>query len=103
MISFLRLTSQLLSRLGRGSQLGYEGSSRSSAGHSQRVYDSRTSGMGYSRGMEVYNILIILFHRCVHWTDPVVSVQFLQVGQAVVMLGDCTLAMAGIIFLVEKM
>ncbi|KAJ8625017.1 hypothetical protein MRB53_033547 [Persea americana] len=37
-------------RLGRGSQLGYEGSSRSSAGHSQRVYDSRTSGMGYSRG-----------------------------------------------------
>ncbi|XP_043690009.1 heterogeneous nuclear ribonucleoprotein R-like isoform X2 [Telopea speciosissima] len=36
-------------RMGRGSHLGYDGGSRSSAGHSHGLYDSRTSRMGYSR------------------------------------------------------
>ncbi|KAJ4964529.1 hypothetical protein NE237_016378 [Protea cynaroides] len=36
-------------RMGRGSHLGYDGVSRSSAGHSHGFYDSRTSSMGYSR------------------------------------------------------
>ncbi|XP_042493385.1 heterogeneous nuclear ribonucleoprotein Q-like [Macadamia integrifolia] len=37
------------SRMGRGSHLGYDGGSRSSASHSHGLYDSRTSSMGYSR------------------------------------------------------
>ncbi|XP_042485038.1 heterogeneous nuclear ribonucleoprotein Q-like [Macadamia integrifolia] len=37
------------SRMRRGSHLGYEGGGRSSAVHSYDLYDSRTSGVGYSR------------------------------------------------------
>ncbi|OUZ99610.1 RNA recognition motif domain [Macleaya cordata] len=36
-------------RLGRGSHLGYDRSSRSSAGYSHELYDTHTSSMGYNR------------------------------------------------------
>ncbi|XP_058087103.1 uncharacterized protein LOC131234323 [Magnolia sinica] len=37
-------------RLGRSSHIGYDGGSRSSAGHSHGMYETSTSSMGYSRG-----------------------------------------------------